>query len=108
VTNLPFSVDDAGLSEIFKGLNIKSAHVVRKHNERSKGFGFVEFHNSEDQQKALAAIDKKSVDNRELVVKVALTEVPRTNAAGAPGSPAAAAPAAASPAPAAATTETKQ
>eukprot|EP00026_Physarum_polycephalum_P013120 Phypoly_transcript_13492.p1 GENE.Phypoly_transcript_13492~~Phypoly_transcript_13492.p1 ORF type:complete len:285 (+),score=66.30 Phypoly_transcript_13492:127-981(+) len=111
VTNLPFSVDDAGLAEIFKGLNIKSAHVVRKHNERSKGFGFVEFNNAEDQQKALQAIDKKTVDNRELVVKVALTEVPRNPAAGAaPASPAAAAPAAAaSPAPAAAatTTETK-
>ena len=34
VTNLPFSVDDSGLAEIFKGLNIKAAHVVRKHNER--------------------------------------------------------------------------
>lgn len=114
VTNLPFSVDDAGLTEIFKGLNIKSAHVVRKHNERSKGFGFVEFNSHEDQQKALQAIDKKSVDNRELVVKVALTEVPRNPAAAGatPGSPAAGAPpaaAAASPVPAAAatTTETK-
>lgn len=89
VTNLPFSVDDAGLSAIFSGLNIKSAHVVRKHNERSKGFGFVEFNSSDDQQKALQAIDKKNVDGRELVVKVALTEVPR--AAPAAGSPAPAA-----------------
>jgi len=90
VTNLPFSVDDSGLAEIFKGLNIKSAHVVRKHNERSKGFGFVEFHNSDDQTKALNAIDKKNVDGRDLVVKVALTEVARNNNAAAPaaGSPA--------------------
>lgn len=103
VTNLPFSVDDAGLAGIFAGLNIKTAHVVRKHNERSKGFGFVEFNSADDQQKALTAIDKKNVDGRELVVKVALTEVPR--AAAAPGSPApASAPAAAAAAPA---TETK-
>jgi RNA recognition motif-containing protein len=85
VTNLPFSVDDAGLSAIFAGLNIKSAHVVRKHNERSKGFGFVEFNSADDQQKALQAINNKNVDGRELVVKVALTEVARNN-----GSPAAA------------------
>lgn len=93
VANLPFSVDDTGLAKIFEGLNIKSAHVVRKHNERSKGFGFVEFHNAEDQQKALSTVDKKSVENRELSVKVALTEVARNGAspaAGAPASPAAA------------------
>jgi len=76
VANLPFSVDDAGLTEIFAGLNLKSAHVVRKRNNRSKGFGFVEFNNPEDQTKALAAVDKKSVQERELIVKVALTEVP--------------------------------
>jgi len=91
VTNLPFAVDDAGLAAIFAGLNIKAAHVVRKHNERSKGFGFVEFNNADDQQKALAAIDKKSVEGRELVVKVALTEVAKAAtapAAAAPASPA--------------------
>jgi len=92
VANLPFSITDDGLAQIFSGLNIKSAHVVRKHNERSKGFGFVEFHNADDQQKALSAVDKKSVENRELSVKVALTEVARNGAspaAGAPASPAA-------------------
>lgn len=94
VANLPFSVDDAALAKIFEGLNIKSAHVVRKHNERSKGFGFVEFNNAEDQKKALDAVDKKNVEGRELSVKVALTEVARNGAspaaAGAPASPAAA------------------
>jgi len=74
VANLPFGVDDAGLSEIFAGLNIKGAHVVRKRNNRSKGFGFVEFNNSEDQTKALAAVDKKKVNDRELIVKVAETQ----------------------------------
>jgi RNA recognition motif-containing protein len=90
VANLPFSIDDAGLATIFEGLNIKAAHVVRKHNERSKGFGFVEFHNHDDQLAALNKIDKKQVDNRELSVKVALTEVPRNGAAPAAGAPAAA------------------
>jgi len=73
VANLPFSVDDAGLAKIFEGLSLKAAHVVRKRNERSKGFGFVEFNNSEDQQKALS-INNKEVEGRALIVKVALTE----------------------------------
>lgn len=85
VANLPFSIDDTGLSKIFEGLNIKSAHVVRKHNERSKGFGFVEFHNEDDQKKALNSVDKKNVEGRELSVKIALTELPRNGAAGAGG-----------------------
>lgn len=99
VANLPFTVDDDALSQIFAGLNLKTAHVVRKRNDRSKGFGFVEFHNEEDQKKALAATDKKVVDSRELIVKIARTEplpvpgspavgdVKKEAAAGAPGSP---------------------
>jgi len=75
VANLPFSVDDAALSEIFKGLKVKSAHVVRKKNNRSKGFAFVEFENEADQQEALKAVEKKVVEGRELIVKVALTEI---------------------------------
>jgi len=80
VANLPFSVDDTGLAKIFDGLNLKTAHVVRKRNERSKGFGFVEFNNAEDQQKALS-VNNKEVDGRQLIVKVALTEVAANGAA---------------------------
>lgn len=69
VANLPFAIDDIGLAEIFAGLNLKSAHVVRKRNNRSKGFGFVEFNNADDQAKALQAVDKKKVQERELIVK---------------------------------------
>jgi len=87
VANLPFSVDDAGLAKIFDGLNLKTAHVVRKRNERSKGFGFVEFNNAEDQQKALS-INNKDVDGRQLIVKVALTEAATAAANGAASSPA--------------------
>jgi len=91
IANLPFTVDDGKLSELFAGLNLKNAHVVRKRNNRSKGFGFVEFENADDQQKALKAVDKKTVEGRELIVKIAI-----------PGDQAKeAAPAAAAPAPAA-------
>lgn len=89
VTNLPFSVDDAGLAKVFGSFNVKSAHVVRKHNDRSKGFGFVEFNSQEDQQKALASMDKQQVEGRDIVVRVALTSadgavVPDTAAASIP------------------------
>lgn len=98
VANLPFSVDDAGLLEIFKEFNASKAHVVRKRNNRSKGFGFVEFTNAADQEKALAATDKKLVGERELIVKIALTENKTEGAAdAAAATPAAPAPAAAAP-----------
>jgi len=72
VANLPFSLDDNGLQELFKAQNPTKAHVVLNRNGRSKGFGFVEFANEQDQQAAVNA-EKKTVETRELIVKVALT-----------------------------------
>jgi len=82
VANLPFALEDDGFGKVLKdgSLTFKSAHVVKKKSGRSKGFGFVEFDNEGDQQKALAALNNKQIDGRELVVKVALTEN-RTDAA---------------------------
>jgi len=74
VANLPFSVDDDALAKIFEGLTISSAHVVRKRNGRSKGFGFVEFPSEADQQKALDAKKGAVVEERELIIKVALKD----------------------------------
>jgi RNA recognition motif-containing protein len=76
VANLPFSLDDAGFNKVFadNGLKVKSVHVVQKRNGRSKGFGFAEFDTQDDQQKALQALNNKKVEERELIVKVALTE----------------------------------
>jgi RNA recognition motif-containing protein len=77
IANLPFKMDDDAFAKVFKdaGLALKSAHVVKNQRSgRSKGFGFAEFDNESDQQKALNALNKKSVDERELIVKVALTE----------------------------------
>lgn len=66
-------MDDGGLSEAFKDLKIKSAHVVKRPNGRSKGFGFVEFNTQDDQQTALNAVKAKVVEGRELIVRVALS-----------------------------------
>jgi len=58
------------------GIKAKTAHVVKKRNGRSKGYGFVEFENEADQRKALDGLNNKSVEGRELSVKIALTERP--------------------------------
>jgi len=73
VANLPFALDDAGLSGLFKDLKVSKAHVVKNRNGRSKGFGFVEFDNEADQRAALTAAEKLVADQRELIVKIALT-----------------------------------
>jgi len=77
VANLPFSVDDKELAEIFSTKwKVVKAHVVKKRNTRSKGFGFVEFENEPDQQAALKDFDGFTLHERVLNVKVALTALP--------------------------------
>ena len=87
VANLPFSVDDAQLAGIFKELSIgiKSAKVITKPafrkkggdetaaapTPRSKGFGFVETNNQEQQKLALEKLEGYKINEREIVVKVA-------------------------------------
>jgi len=74
VANLPFSVEDDALSNLFKDLKATKAYVVRAKNNRSKGFGFVEFANEEDQQAAHTAAENFTLGDRQLIVKVAMTE----------------------------------
>jgi len=78
VANLPFALDDPGFAKVLGDSKVafKSAHVVAKKNGRSKGFGFIEFDSEKDQQAALAALNGKKIDERDLIVKVALTEGP--------------------------------
>jgi len=78
VANLPFGLDDDGFAKVVGelGIKAKTAHVVKKRNGRSKGYGFVDFDTEADQRKALDGLNKKSVEGRELSVKVALTERP--------------------------------
>jgi len=76
VANLPFSLNDETFGKVFTdaGLKFKTAHVVTKRNGRSKGFGFVEFDNHEDQQKALNTLNGNKIEERELILRVALTD----------------------------------
>lgn len=86
VANLAFSIDDARLKEIFTdaGVDVVSARVVQRRwgARRSKGFGFVDVGNEEEQKKALAyfapvegpegASTGKDVDGRQIAVKIAV------------------------------------
>lgn len=53
MANLPFSLDDKALADIFEGTGVVSTHVVKTKNGRSRGYGFVEFGSSEHQIAAL-------------------------------------------------------
>ncbi|KAI9595110.1 hypothetical protein BDF19DRAFT_342271, partial [Syncephalis fuscata] len=81
VANLPFSMDNEGLTALFKDYKVKSASVVRRHPTarngnvaRSKGFGFVEFETEEEQQRLINSQTVLVAEDRELSIKVALRD----------------------------------
>jgi len=76
VANLPFSLTNESFAQLLNEvtLKFKKAHVVTKRNQKSKGFGFVEFDNQEDQKKALDTLTGKKIEDREIVPKVALVD----------------------------------
>lgn len=81
VANLPFSVKDTELGDLFKekGVNVVETHVVltRWGRRRSKGYAFVNVGSEAEQQKAIAALDGFEIDDgkggkRAIAVKVAV------------------------------------
>lgn len=79
VGNLPYSVNDASLSEMFTEFGeISEAKVITdKFSGRSKGFGFVTFAKDEDAAKAVEALNGKDIEGRALNVNVARPMQPR-------------------------------
>ena len=67
VGNLPWSVGDAELNELFAEFGtVESASVVTdRESGRSRGFGFVEMPSNEAQQ-AISKLNGHSVDSRPL------------------------------------------
>ncbi|KAI9602027.1 hypothetical protein KEM48_000969 [Puccinia striiformis f. sp. tritici PST-130] len=78
VANLPFEVTDEKLKEFFSTFKVVSAHVVcRKFGTtvgRSKGFGFVDFEDQENQLKALEELQGKEIEGRAVSIKIAVNE----------------------------------
>jgi len=73
VGNLPFSVDDDKLRELFASYGeVEEATVISdKHSGRSKGFGFVTLKDDESAKTAISEMNDKEVDGRKLKVNEA-------------------------------------
>ena len=73
VGNLPWSVAKEGLEELFSSFGeIEEALVIaNKYTGRSRGFGFVTYKNDADADKAMAEMNEKEIEGRNLVVKEA-------------------------------------
>jgi RNA recognition motif-containing protein len=77
VANLGFNVDEDGLTALFTeaGINVVSARIVRRRYGRprkSKGYGFVDVGDEEQQKKAIELLQDKEVSGRAIVVKIAV------------------------------------
>ena len=74
VGNLPFSVTQEKLKELFSlyGEIEEATVVINKFSGRSKGFGFVSFKEEGSAEKAVAEMNKKEVEGRQLNVKEAV------------------------------------
>jgi RNA recognition motif-containing protein len=73
VGNLPYSVTDSSLQQMFEPHgSVQSAQVIMDRDTgRSKGFGFVEMGNDQEAQAAIAALNGQQVDGRSLTVNEA-------------------------------------
>lgn len=73
VGNLPFTVDLEKLKELFTSYGeIEEAVIISdKFSGRSKGFGFVTFKDDESAKKAIAEMNEKEVEGRNLKVNEA-------------------------------------
>ena len=70
VGNLSFEATESDLFDLFNGVGqVQNAEVVTyKHNERSKGFAFVQMQTIEEAKRAVAELHDKEFLGRKLVV----------------------------------------
>ena len=72
IGNLPWSIDDAALKELFAAYSVDEATVITdNYSNRSKGFGFVTINNDEQAKKAIEEMNGKDCEGRELKVNEA-------------------------------------
>jgi RNA recognition motif-containing protein len=84
VGNLSFNTSNQDLTELFGAVGtVESAHIIEdRETGRSRGFGFVEMSSKEEGENAIAQLNGKEIDGRELKVNEAK---PQTNRAGGGG-----------------------
>ena len=73
IGSLAYATNDDGLKAHFEQIGeVASARVITDRDSgRSKGFGFVEFVNEADNQKAVDQLDGKELDGRTINVSLA-------------------------------------
>ena len=77
VANLPWRVDSNALGDFFsKYGDVVDANVVMDPEGRSKGFGFVKFHSSNDVDRVMSDADNLTMAGRQINVRIK-TSVPR-------------------------------
>lgn len=80
VGNLPYSITDAKLKDMFSQAgNVSSATIIldKANGNRSKGFGFVEMENDADADTAISMFNDKELEGRKVIVNVARPMEPR-------------------------------
>lgn len=84
VGNLPFSVTDKDLNEMFVqfGQITEAVLIKDKFSGRSKGFGFVTFADKASGEKAIADMNGKDMQGRALTVNEARPMEPRADRGG--------------------------
>jgi RNA recognition motif-containing protein len=78
VGNLSYDTSESDLLELFSGVGeVRSAEVVyHRHNQRSKGFAFVEMSSIEEARRAVEELNDKEFMGRKLLVSGARTTAP--------------------------------
>lgn len=73
VGNLSFNTTNQDLNELFGSIGaVESSNIIEdRETGRSRGFGFVEMSSQADGEKAIAELNGKEVDGRELKVNEA-------------------------------------
>ena len=73
VGNLPFSVDDKKLAELFSqyGETQEVTVIKDKFSGRSKGFGFITLNDEDSAKKAISEMNGKEAEGRKLTVNEA-------------------------------------
>ena len=84
VGNLPYSTTSDDLRNTFAaaGAVASATVIIDKMSGRSKGFGFVEFENDADADKAIEMFNGKDMEGRPLTVNEARPMAPRTGCFG--------------------------
>lgn len=81
---LPYSVDDQQLKDISTpfGEVLSAKVIIDKFSGQSKGFGFVEYANDEEADKAVASLNGSDLGGRSLKVNEARPMEPRSGGGG--------------------------